>query len=71
METMDLWGRFKQRFFYDPSSGFSLDTSRINYEDAYLKAMEPKLQSAFEEMARLEAGEVANRSERRASDAHN
>ena len=65
METMDLWGRFKQRFFYDPSSGFSLDTSRINYEDAYLKAMEPKLQSAFEEMARLEAGEVANRDEGR------
>lgn len=65
METKDLWGRFKQRFFYDSSSGFSLDTSRINYEDAYLRAMEPKLQSAFEEMARLEAGEVANRDEGR------
>ncbi len=65
MQAQSLWKRFKDRLFFDPSSGFSLDTSRLNYDESYIAKMEPKMQAAFEAMARLEAGEIANPDEGR------
>jgi len=65
MKSSELWARFKERLIFDPESGFSLDTSRLNYDDGYLDRMEPKMQAAFDAMARLEAGEIANPDEKR------
>ncbi len=65
MQARLLWQRFKERLFFDSSSGFSLDTSRLNYDESYIAKMEPKMQAAFEAMARLEAGEIANPDEGR------
>ena len=65
MQARSLWQRFKERLFFDSSSGFSLDTSRLNYDESYIAKMEPKMQAAFEAMARLEAGEIANPDEGR------
>jgi len=65
MKREELWARFKERCIFDSGSGFSLDTSRLNFDDAYLARMEPKIQDAFEAMARLEAGEIANPDENR------
>ena len=65
MSSATLWARFKERFLYDPSSGFSIDTSRLNYDQDYLNKMEPKLQAAFDSMAQLEAGSMANPDEKR------
>ena len=65
MKNSELWARFKDRLIFDPASGFSLDTSRLNYDDGYLSRMEPKAQAALDAMARLEAGEIANPDEKR------
>lgn len=65
MDATQLWNRFKSRLAYFPSCGFSLDSSRVNYEDSFLVEMEPRLQKAFESMRKLEAGEIANPDESR------
>jgi glucose-6-phosphate isomerase len=65
MKREELWGRFKDRLVFDAATGFSLDTSRLTYDDAYLARMEPKVQAAFEAMSRLESGEIANPDEKR------
>lgn len=65
MKPEELWARFKERCIVDPASGFSLDTSRLNFDEAYLARMEPKMQGALDAMARLEGGEIANPDENR------
>jgi glucose-6-phosphate isomerase len=65
MEAAQLWTRFKSRLVYDPKTQFALDTSRLNYDDAFLQKMEPKVQAAFKSMAQLEAGEIVNPDEKR------
>ncbi len=65
MTTQNLWDRFKSRLIFDAKSGFALDTSRLNYDQAYLERMEPKVKVALEAMTQLEAGEIANRDEGR------
>lgn len=65
MESHNRWKTFKERLIFDPASGFTLDTSRLGYDDAYLQRMEPAMQAAFGEMEELEAGAVANSDEQR------
>lgn len=65
MKQGELWGRFKERLIFDPASGFALDTSRLNFDDAYVAKMEPRMQAAFDAMTKLEAGEIANPDENR------
>lgn len=65
MKTDLLWQKFKERLFFDSATGFSLDSSRLNYDEAYLSTMDPKMQAAFNAMERLEAGEIANPDEQR------
>lgn len=65
MKEGNLWSVFKQRFICDREGGFALDTSRMGYDKAYLERLEPKMQSAFEAMAQLERGALANPDERR------
>ena len=65
MEQVDLWKRFKDRLIFDSESGFSLDTSRLDYDDGYLARMEPAMQKAFAAMQSLEEGAIANPDENR------
>jgi glucose-6-phosphate isomerase len=65
MAARGLWETFKERLVYDAASGFSLDTSRLTYDNAYLNRMEPAIQAAFEAMRRLEQGAIANPDEDR------
>lgn len=65
MDTRELWGRFKTRLIHDAGSGFSLDTSRLGYDDEYLARMEPQVGRAFVAMRALEAGAIANPDENR------
>ncbi len=65
MVARGLWERFKERLVYDESSGFSLDTSRLTYDDAYLSRMEPAAQRALASMRELERGSIANPDENR------
>jgi glucose-6-phosphate isomerase len=65
MQRSDSWKLFKQRFFFDPSSGFALDTSRLNYDEAYLDRLAPRMETAFNAMEQLEQGAIANPDENR------
>lgn len=65
MTARGLWETFKDRLVYDATSGFSLDTSRLTYDEAYLGRMEPAAQAALEAMRQLEGGAIANPDENR------
>lgn len=61
----DLYQRFRDHLLDDRRLGLSLDVSRIRFEDGFFAAMEPRIQQAFQAMAELEAGAVANPDEGR------
>ncbi len=59
------WNRFKQRFFHDQDSGFSLDYSCMDYPEDFLPGMESRMQAAYRAMEELEKGAIANPDENR------
>lgn len=65
MSETGRWELFKERLIIDQASGFSLDTSRLNYDNAYLERLEPKARQAFAAMERLESGAISNPDEKR------
>jgi glucose-6-phosphate isomerase len=65
MSGADRWKLFQERLVVDAASGFTLDTSRLTYDDAYLERLAPRMQTAFDAMHELEAGAIANVDERR------
>jgi glucose-6-phosphate isomerase len=65
MSEAGRWELFKERLIIDQASGFSLDTSRLNYDNAYLERLEPKARQAFAAMERLESGAISNPDEKR------
>ncbi len=62
---MNLWQRFQKYLVRYPDLGFSLDISRMKFADDFFAKMEPKVQKAFADMKKLEAGEIANPDENR------
>lgn len=60
-----LYQRFRAHLFHDEALGLSLDTSRVRFAEGFFEAMEPRMQKAFEAMAALEAGAIANPDEKR------
>ena len=65
MDKVTLWERFKGRLIHDAATGFSLDTSRLSYDNEYLTRMEPHMKRALEAMSALERGAIANPDENR------
>ncbi len=65
MNSKELWQRYCTYHRSYPELGFALDISRIRFSETFLLEMEPKINSAFEDMAKLEAGEIANPDEGR------
>ncbi len=61
----ELWQRYRKYLVKTPSVGLSLDVSRMSFDDAWLKSMEPAMQAAFADMRQLEAGSIANPDENR------
>ena len=59
------WERFKQRYLHIDALNFGIDISRIDFDDAFLETMEPKMQAAYRAMHDLEAGAIANPDENR------
>jgi glucose-6-phosphate isomerase len=59
------WEKFTKYYLSLPELDFALDISRIDFGDGFLTEMEPKMQEAYEAMAQLEAGAVANPDENR------
>src|SRR6266536_3058517 len=64
-EPNQLWTRYREHCYIEPGLGFSLDTSRVRFDDGYLARMAPAAASAMDAMAALEGGGTANPDEGR------
>jgi glucose-6-phosphate isomerase len=65
MTNEQLWQRYQENLSVVANPGLTLDISRMNFTDDFLKLMEPHMQRAFLEMAQLEGGGIANPDEGR------
>ncbi len=65
MTPRELWERYQAWSFEDPDSGLGLDLSRMGLEPGAFEEREPLLREAFDRMAALEAGAIANPDEQR------
>jgi len=65
MDKAPLWQRYQDWLYYDPDLNFYLDISRMRFSDEFVQQMQPKFQKAFQDMADLEAGAIANPDEDR------
>ncbi len=65
MSSSSLWQRFQQYFLYYHDLGFSLDISRMKFPDGFFEKMQSKIDKAFAAMRALEAGTIANPTEKR------
>lgn len=68
MENAQLWQRYQDWLYYDPELNFYLDISRMRFSDQFVEEMQRKFQKAFQDMADLEAGAIANPDEDRMVD---
>ena len=62
---MSNWENFNKFFITDKALGFSLDLSKIPFDQSYLNKIESKSKIALEQMQALEKGEIANPDENR------
>lgn len=63
--TSSLWNRFQKYFVRYPELGFSIDISRMAFEDSLFDTLAPSITKAYEAMRELEAGAIANPDEKR------
>jgi glucose-6-phosphate isomerase len=63
--TSSLWTRFQKFFVRYPQLGFSIDISRMAFEESLLDSMAPSIEKALAQMKALEAGAIANPDEGR------
>jgi glucose-6-phosphate isomerase len=63
--SSSLWQRFQQYFLYHRNLDFSLDISRMKFSEDFFEKMQPKIERAFGRMRELEAGAIANPTEKR------
>lgn len=59
------WERFSTYYREFAELDFAIDISRMNFADDFLAEIEPKLQSAYQDMIALEGGAIANPDEGR------
>ena len=62
---MSQWDRFQKYFVRYANLGFSIDVSRMAFEDDLFSQMGSRIQSAYKAMIELEAGAIANPDEQR------
>ncbi|MBV9389127.1 MAG: glucose-6-phosphate isomerase [Chroococcidiopsidaceae cyanobacterium CP_BM_ER_R8_30] len=65
MDAAALWQRYQDWLYYHEGLGLYLDVSRMRFDDAFVEAMQPKFERAFQDMAALEKGAIANPDENR------
>jgi glucose-6-phosphate isomerase len=65
MPKTNDWSKFGKYFLENPKYDFSLDISKVNFSDNWLKKFENKFAKAHASMVKLESGEIANPDENR------
>lgn len=59
------WNRYCKYLLTDQDLGFTLDISRVRFEDSDLAPLTPRMQQALQAMQALENGSIANPDEKR------
>jgi glucose-6-phosphate isomerase len=62
---MSHWDRFQTHFVRYSNLGFSIDISRMTFEDSLFTTLAGRIENAFKAMHELEAGAIANPDENR------
>ncbi len=65
MNSGTLWTRYRDGLIWDEPTGISLDVSRMRFADDFFSTMSAPAVEAFQAMAALEAGAIANPDENR------
>lgn len=65
MNALELWQRYQDWLYYHDDLGLFLDVSRMRFDEPFVQQMLPKFEQAFQAMAALEAGAIANPDEDR------
>jgi glucose-6-phosphate isomerase len=65
MDNLQLWQRYQDWLYYHPNLELYLDVSRIPFDEDVLASLQPKFERAFQDMAALEQGAIANPDEQR------
>ncbi len=65
LTKLQWWERFQKYYTEFPQIGLAIDLSRMNVDDAFFAAMEPRAQKALADMDALEKGAIANPDENR------
>ena len=65
MSPRDLWARYRELLCVCDSIGITLDVSRMKFPDGFLARMAAPMARAFDAMAELERGAIANPDEQR------
>ena len=65
MDSAALWQRYQDWLYYHAGLGFYLDVSRMRFDDGFAQQLKPKFDQAFQAMAALESGAIANPDENR------
>jgi len=65
MDEFALWQRYQDWLYRHEELELYLDISRIRFDDGFIKQMQPKFAKAFDDMAALERGAIANPDENR------
>jgi glucose-6-phosphate isomerase len=65
MTSQELWKRYQAWSFEDAGLALRVDLSRMGIEEPALAEREPLLQAAYQQMAALEQGAIANPDEKR------
>ncbi|NNE93817.1 MAG: glucose-6-phosphate isomerase [Verrucomicrobiales bacterium] len=58
------WDNYNERLLRYPELGFSIDTSRMGYDNGFFASLQPEIEQAFFDMRELEKGEIANPDEK-------
>lgn len=65
MNNQTLWQRYQDWLYFHQNLGLYVDISRMRFDEEFLTQMQPKFAQAFQDMAALEAGSIANPDENR------
>ncbi len=65
MNNQELWQRYQDWLYYHPGLDFYLDISRMGFSEGFVETLQPKFAKAFQDMAALEKGAIANPDEHR------
>lgn len=65
MDNLQLWQRYQDWLYYHEGLELYVDISRMGFDDDFYNNLQPKFVDAFEAVAKLEQGAIANPDEKR------